>query len=202
MNVDPQNVFIQIPNYVFCKDIHSVYRYCNSHLAHAAGLSSPVEIIGKTDRDLPWSEFASLYQDGDDEILSGHAKQRIVEPLTQTSGETISIIISKEALLDSNGNKIGIVGNFVEHADKMHYGEYDAGKSNVILPKKQGECLFYIAQGFTAQQIADEMHLSKRTIEYYIDILKMKLHCHTKNDLLKKAWTIDYIRNRLKNIFF
>jgi PAS domain-containing protein len=47
-----------IPQAVFWKDKDLVYLGCNRAFAEDAGFSSPEEIIGKTDFDMPWKEQA------------------------------------------------------------------------------------------------------------------------------------------------
>ena len=56
-----------LPNhYIFWKDKNSVFLGCNKAFALEANLSSPAEIIGKTDYDLPWSKEESDAYQADD----------------------------------------------------------------------------------------------------------------------------------------
>ena len=47
-------VLTNIPQFIFWKDINSVYLGCNDNLARVAGVGSQEEIVGKTDYDLAW----------------------------------------------------------------------------------------------------------------------------------------------------
>ena len=59
-------VIDNIPEAAFWKDRNSVYLGCNQHFAKFAGLNSPLEIIGKTDYDLPWKpEETEWYRECD-----------------------------------------------------------------------------------------------------------------------------------------
>ncbi|NEU73677.1 response regulator [Hassallia byssoidea VB512170] len=49
-------MFDTVPQWVAWKNLNSVYLGCNQGFAKVAGLSSPDEIIGKNDYDLPWSQ--------------------------------------------------------------------------------------------------------------------------------------------------
>ena len=60
-----QLVLDTIPTRVFWKDCSLNYLGCNKAFAHDAGLSSPEEIIGKTDFDLGWKEQAEAYRADD-----------------------------------------------------------------------------------------------------------------------------------------
>ncbi len=64
--MDIENIFIQIPNYIFWKDLNSLYLGCNASLAQAVGLQHPDEIVGKSDCDMPWAEtHTEIYRQGD-----------------------------------------------------------------------------------------------------------------------------------------
>ena len=96
---DIYNIYLQIPNFIFCKDVHSNYMSCNMNLAQAAGLSSCNEIVGKTDYELLWSDYAASYQQSDEEILCGAvAQSQNVEPWLTHNGENIPIIVNKKVL--------------------------------------------------------------------------------------------------------
>jgi DNA-binding CsgD family transcriptional regulator len=60
------------------------------------------------------------------------------------------------------------------------------------LSQRQFECMCYMLQGMTANQIAVEMCLSPRTIEGYIDIVKNKLGCKNRYEIIKKLLGDDF----------
>ena len=64
-----QLVMNNIPQAVFWKDRDLVYLGCNQAFADDAGFSSPEEIIGKTDFDMPWKDQAELYRADDQRVL-------------------------------------------------------------------------------------------------------------------------------------
>jgi DNA-binding CsgD family transcriptional regulator len=57
----------------------------------------------------------------------------------------------------------------------------------VYIPKREMECLMYLTQGNTAKMTAQKLKISPRTVEYYIDNIKIKLNVHSKNELLNKV---------------
>jgi PAS domain S-box-containing protein len=59
-----QLVIDNIPQLISWKDRNSTYLGCNSNFARVAGLSTPDEIINKTDYELPWrvSETESFFE--------------------------------------------------------------------------------------------------------------------------------------------
>lgn len=52
------------------------------------------------------------------------------------------------------------------------------------LSVRQTECLFYLSQGRTYKEIAREMNISPRTVEYYIEIIRDKTGCARKYELV------------------
>ncbi|HOW19379.1 MAG TPA: PAS domain-containing protein, partial [Phycisphaerae bacterium] len=103
-----QLVMNTIPARVFWKDRNSVYLGCNVLFARDAGLSTPEEIIGRTDFDLGWREQAELYRADDRHVMeSGIPKLRYEEPQTTPTGDRIYLRTSKVPLRDEDGRVIG-----------------------------------------------------------------------------------------------
>jgi DNA-binding CsgD family transcriptional regulator len=79
------------------------------------------------------------------------------------------------------GNSPAIPCNREEFIRKMGY------ESFLSLTSREKDILRYMANGYPASYIATELKLGKRTIETYMDKLKMKFDCDSKVDLIKKA---------------
>lgn len=107
-----QNVLSNFPGVVFWKDKQSNYLGCNQSFAVGAGLKSPVEIIGKTDFELPWGTTEAVDYRNDDQMVidSGKPKLHIIEMQHQIDGCVIWLDTNKIPLRDSNGEIIGIMG--------------------------------------------------------------------------------------------
>ena len=54
------------------------------------------------------------------------------------------------------------------------------------LTKRQMQCAEYLLSGMTATEIANELGLSRRTVEYYLANIKSKLKCSNKVELILK----------------
>lgn len=109
-----------IPHAVFWKDKNSVYLGCNQHMAQIAGLSSPEEIIGLTDRDLPWaSEETDFFLECDRRIMnSGAGEFHIMETLKQANGKNSLLDTNKIPLRNSNGEIVGVLGTFEDVTER------------------------------------------------------------------------------------
>ena len=101
-----------IPQAVFWKDHNLVYLGCNQAFAEDAGLSSPDEIIGKTDFDMPWKEQADLYRADDRLVMeSGIAKLNYEEPQTTPDGSRTWLLTNKIPVQE-NGEIVAVLGMY------------------------------------------------------------------------------------------
>lgn len=102
----------QLPAAVFWKNTASVFLGCNKFFANLAGMSSPQDIIGKTDYDLPWGETqGDTYREDDLAVLqSKQPKLGIEEPQKLADGREIILLTSKIPLFAKNGKVVGILG--------------------------------------------------------------------------------------------
>lgn len=57
---------------------------------------------------------------------------------------------------------------------------------NVILTKRQYDCLSQLAAGCTAKEAAKNLGISHRTFENYLATLKSKIGCHKKSQLITR----------------
>ncbi len=111
-----ENILDHFPGSVFWKDLHSVYVGCNVTEAATAGLSSPAEIVGKTDFELGWLEGeAEFFRSSDRAVMeSGKPLYGIEEEHDFGGGKVLWNETSKIPLRDGAGNMIGIVGISVD----------------------------------------------------------------------------------------
>lgn len=63
----------------------------------------------------------------------------------------------------------------------------------LLLTPRELEILKFVAYGYPASYIAENLHLSTRTVENYIAVIKSKLDCESKVNLIKKAHEITSI---------
>lgn len=100
-----------IPVYVYWKDRESRYLGCNRLLARDAGLSTPEEIVGKTDHDLVWSDMADEYIAEDRMVMETlRPKLEYEEPMTTPDGRRTWVQASKLPLQDDRGHASGVLG--------------------------------------------------------------------------------------------
>lgn len=72
---------------------------------------------------------------------------------------------------------------FVNDAELKRFhllGEYE----NIYLSKREAECVLNASLGKTAKETAKILNLSHRTVEFYLNRIKVKLKCRTITELL------------------
>ncbi|MHC1783698.1 MAG: histidine kinase [Anaerolineaceae bacterium] len=107
-----QLVLDNIPQEVFWKNRDSVYVWCNSKFAVAAGVETPDKIVGKTDYDLAWTkDQADFFRLVDQRVMRNNTPEyHIFEPQTQANGRNAWFVTNKMPLYDKDGNVVGILG--------------------------------------------------------------------------------------------
>jgi DNA-binding CsgD family transcriptional regulator len=85
-----------------------------------------------------------------------------------------------------SSHSLDIYDNFFCYKIEQDDFKYD-------LSPRQQECLFFIIRGKTAKMVAQELNISYKTVEIYIEQIKNKLNCSSKNDLIEKAMADGYM---------
>ena len=90
---------------MFWKDKYSRFTDCNQAFAEDAGFSSPADVIGKTEYDMPWTrEEAIFHLETDREIMkNGQPILSFEQALSRSGNRKSWILTSKIPTRDSNG---------------------------------------------------------------------------------------------------
>ena len=141
----------QLPAAIFWKNTESIFLGCNQFFAEFAGLSSPKEIIGKVDYDLPWGKHESdLYRIDDQEvILSQQPKLGIEESQTLSNGKTVTLLTNKIPLISKENVVVGLLGIFQDITARK---EMERSLENA---KNQAEAANYAKTEFIANMSHD-----------------------------------------------
>jgi len=109
-----RRVLDEEPEFVFWKDLNSVYLGCNQRFAEAAGIESPKDITGKTDFDLSWTEGeADFYREVDRRVMGNNTPEyHIIESQLQADGRRFWIDTSKVPFFDDQGRVTGLLGMY------------------------------------------------------------------------------------------
>jgi PAS domain S-box-containing protein len=108
INLD--NIITDLPGHVYWKDKNGVYLGCNKRQAQSLGFQSSLEVIGKTDFDLPLKkEDASLIRQNDLKIMETGQTESI-EETAQMDGRDVVVLSQKSPLRNEFREIAGIIG--------------------------------------------------------------------------------------------
>ncbi|OGT29789.1 MAG: hypothetical protein A3E87_05505 [Gammaproteobacteria bacterium RIFCSPHIGHO2_12_FULL_35_23] len=219
-------VFQQIPGILWWKkDINSTYLEANMECAKLFGFNNPESIQNITDFQLncKFSELAEIFQQCDKRVIEYKKPIKLLEILQCNQNNWKIMLVTKAPIFNVQNNTIGTAGLCIDvttsftkvgcylsdsqlntKKEKLLQSSYVIGKSNffdIRLTPRQSECLFFILRGKTIKGIAKILNLSARTVECYIEQLKLKFNCHTKSQLISTAIEQGYLNN-IPEIFF
>lgn len=127
-----------------------------------------------------------------------------------------TIFGKKYLIQDENNQDVGIVSQFddISRYQLVDVSRFVIAASQKFIDKKRGqqfcfllndyiqdykfstrelECLFFVLRGKTNKGIAGLLNLSPRTVESYIDQIKFKMGCLTREELIEKSIYLGYI---------
>jgi DNA-binding CsgD family transcriptional regulator len=170
------HVIEQLPGCLFIKDLRLQFVDANKTFLQDAGVRLD-DIKGLNDADMPWQFMQHKYRQDDLTVLHKQSLLSTVEMHVNQEGKRFQVLVTKKCLYSSHHKKIGIIGFFQA---------LPAATENSLqtLSKRQQTVYHLLIQGKTAKEISVSLALSHRTIQYYTDLIKTKLNCRTKSDLI------------------
>lgn len=207
--------FNQMPHAVWWKDRDLVYRLMNNQTAKTLGYkNSHISYEGVLEHDIPCpasdlaDEFCRQdqfvirtgkplsmicfceYANNDWVVFLGHKycfkndqQENIGMGGTAVDITDCKVMRSALLLLSDDDQLIGRKLNELNQFTYMLKDRYDDFDLNL----RESEILFLMIRGKSAKEIAKRINLSHRTIEKYIEIMKAKLRCASKSELVEKA---------------
>ncbi len=144
-----QLVLNNIPQFIFWKDINSVYLGCNKNFAEAAGVEKPEKIVGKTDYDLAWEESeADFFCECDRRVMGTNVPEyHIVETQLQADGKKAWLDTNKIPLHNTLGEVIGILGTFEDITERKQAEEEKAKLTDQLHQAQKIESIGQLAGG-------------------------------------------------------
>ncbi|MFN7096165.1 MAG: helix-turn-helix transcriptional regulator [Gammaproteobacteria bacterium] len=200
------------------KNLNGEYLSASSHvldMVTAKPCSSLNQIISKNDYQLQSQRYqakADTYLANDKSAYENGAWLGLEACHYQNS--PFMTVSYKKAIINNNKEIIGIFGfilNFISYPSiKSIINKFDLDtelfcgqkrstvdlltcNNSMNLTQREIECLYYTLRGKSAKSIANVLKLSSKTIEYYIQQLKIKFEVLTKAQLIDKAITLGYL---------
>lgn len=73
--------------------------------------------------------------------------------------------------------------------NKYHLGDNYPG---VYFTERETQAMYHFLRGKTANEVAQHLKLSCRTVEFYLKNMKLKLGCHSKSELIERVLNSDF----------
>jgi PAS domain S-box-containing protein len=99
-----------LPTLIFVKDRESRFLAANVACAHFMGVTSPQELIGKSDAEFYQAEVAADFRSDELGVFEGIPVVDKEEGSSSLNGTPLNLLTTKLPLRDSEGNIIGLVG--------------------------------------------------------------------------------------------
>lgn len=198
---------------IFCweKDVNSNYVWANEEYFRAIfSLNNSQEIIGINDSYLFDDRMFNRYHDLDKEAISTKRSIKILETVKPNNTEKQIVFLTTKTPKYNNKNEItGTIGfavdittylpEIVKFMMKEQWSEFTSSTvqsryfvnqknfGTVKLAPRESECLFFYLRHRTSKEIGRMLNLEPKTVEYYIEKAKIKLHCREKSEIFDKA---------------
>lgn len=196
----------KLPNLILSyKNTRSEIIECNSGFLHYTGFKNDNKLLGLTDFDLPWQEFAPIYRQHELDALAGKVYQAI-HPSKDFQGREILTFNTVQPIKNKNHKIVKLLTYAIEITNPawldlsaaLQYSNrhYTKQKTPIQfcpyyqppeLTARQSECLFYLMHGKSSKMIAGLLDISIKTVEYHLDAIRKKLGCHNKAQLIEQA---------------
>ncbi len=163
--------------YTYVKDNLGIYQFVSPNVLEYFKNMNVNDILGRSDIELPeQKENVRAWIEEDQRILSTGRGEYVINAVT-LNGVTEWQRTYKAPMFGRNGKIQGISGTSV----------FISKESLIALTKQQTACLRLLALGNTHKQIGDKLGLSAKTVEHYLDAVKLKLNCESRSDLVMQA---------------
>ena len=201
-----------IPNFFSLMDRDYNFILANVSAAKSMGFKSPDHVAGfcYTDMKCEAAKEAEAFKKLDALVFKNKKLVKYISLYQYATGWGLRLG-TKSPLFDENsGLLIGLCNHAIDvtHSNlidisrfipEINLGSYKIDKkkfiyilegweNNYFLTDRQLECLFFLVRGKTSKNIARILNLSSRTIEGYINDIKLKMHCSSKNQIIEKSF--------------
>ena len=114
-----QTIIDNIPRAVFWKGKDLKFQGCNKIFAQVAGLKSFVELVGRTDYEMPWKEHGDAYRADDLAVMNSRkARLDLEEQNVNNEGKVSWVLTSKVPVMNKHGEVVAVLGMFEDITER------------------------------------------------------------------------------------
>ena len=206
VSLDTGAVLNHMPCPMAIKTADSIYVGVNQVMASLGGFADQSQLIGKRDFELncPAAEMHDIFVSQDQQALAEEQPLKSIDFCVYSDHQVHVCFTTKKKIIDRKNRQLVLFAIMNFSLDQirskfqkvnMDFSEFDFAREKVsfnlcktfprtTLSVRESECFYFLLRGYSAAQTASALGLtSKRTVEEYIDRVKLKLHCNTKQAL-------------------
>ncbi|MDN0119414.1 LuxR C-terminal-related transcriptional regulator [Yersinia frederiksenii] len=194
------------------RDNQSRFIYANPRYHKLLSLPNKYSLEGRVDGDVPspTSEFQTEWQEHDRQVELLQDRVTTIEIHTWDGNSYFQPYFSeKYPLIDQNGISQGVIfhGRPVNDLVLTRLTKIKIPTSLVFTPpsdlftKREWEVLFYILHAFSSNEIAEKLHLSRRTVNNVIQNIYRKSGVTSKKQIIEYCYE-NKIHNYVPQSFF
>lgn len=175
----------------YSKNVNLEYLECNEFVAKHLALTTAADIKHRTDEEFGWTrERINFLNQHDLQVMrSRRPFLQLEKPFIAATGENLQLLSYKAPLLE-NDKVIGITGISInvysQQQQDLNYFENLKKELRNQFSDRESQVLVLLVRGKTAREIAIQLSLSKRTVEFYLNNIKNKMGVFTKSQLIEK----------------
>ncbi len=200
-----------LPGPAMYKDVNGVFRYLNQAYADLAGVKgNRLDFIGSTAFDLPcgMSAAAEMFEEQDRLVIETRRVVRNLDIHPYASGVWGAHLGRKAPVYDEAQHVAGTIWQGTDITDaymaaiSTQLAKFGSQQISYVLSNEGGrlsltprerEVLFLVLRGKTAKLAASALGLSYRTVQQYVESLKLKFQVRSKIELIDTAIAQGYM---------
>jgi DNA-binding CsgD family transcriptional regulator len=219
-----KNLLRQFPGLVVLANKKSQCIYTNDYTAKMFGYKDGVSMEGVDSRSMrcPAVENAEDFIAQDQLVIQNGIGLTILDIHVYAHGNG-RVILSKKAPFKENNTVVGYIFHGMEiHAtalnqvcstliqtDKKYRAKVEVQQRSYIInpttfkktiSKRELDCIFYLLRGNSMKMIAKILNISPRTVESYLEQVRVKLKCTNRADLIEACLAEGYLNYIPSNI--
>ncbi|KTD63111.1 helix-turn-helix transcriptional regulator [Legionella shakespearei] len=200
------------------KDTQHRYVAINKKTATMLGFDNPVDVLnsGISDGKLNCNaiDLAETFVKEDKDAVSADEPLLTLGQFSYANNEMKLLLTEKMAIKNAENDVIGYFStsldltgtriiNLAPLMESIHPENIKKGQFSMVIKQeypdiklsiRQTECLYYLIKGCSSAEIAKLTELSKRTVECYIDHIKDKMYCISRQQVIEKAICLGYLQ--------
>lgn len=222
-----QTVIDSIGGIAGWKNKDGEYIRVSTEAAKLVGWKTAREMEGKTDFDLPSkaAENAEEIQAFDKSLRDTKSSKTVFSIAQYADGDYHLLLGRDEVYSDKQGGVLGTKLNVIDisntpissfflgilatddkksHSFKLSQHMYfiaDDYHPVIKLTERETQCLFFTIRGASSKDIGGHLNISPRTVEGYLDAVRLKFNCKSKSELLVLALSMNLMSIIPKSFF-